>query len=64
MELELMTSTPSEQSIINALQGELNRANDNRVYLMALVGDLQQENARLAAQLTEFTQDAVEESTE
>lgn len=48
---------PGEQSIINVLNGELNRSNDNRIYLMALVSELQQENARLQAQLTEFTND-------
>lgn len=45
---------PSEQTIINTLNSELQRANDNRIYLMALLQEIQQENAQLRAQLTEF----------
>ena len=45
---------PSEQAIINTLNGELQRANDNRIYLMALLQEIQQENAQLRAQLSEF----------
>lgn len=45
---------PSEQAIINTLNAELQRSNDNRIYLMALLQEVQQENAQLRARLTEF----------
>lgn len=51
---------PSEQTIINTLNSELQRANDNRIYLMALLQEIQQENAQLRAQLTEFENNTAE----